>query len=1213
MRRPFLYLSIAAVLATFAVFVPEQAPEVRLQREADRLQRVVIDANADLEALCDEAPRRIGPDSTQGWRAMEPLRDSLARTGSELLLRWYGTRYWTSSLPLDERVLDTLVTAHLRSGSSVYLLSGALSKQGSVHALRLLWYQPPFENRYLRNRFHPSLGVADGVAASIEPGLGPVVRDELGKVLFRLLWADDTPPPSDSAIARLFCTLACSGLLMAALWAWLSAWAEGGRTWAATLGLILLVGAFRWAALVTAPWPAFDGFGLFTPDLLFASTALPSLGDLLITVALLVFITAFARHTLQPTPGPAHPAIAATAGMLVLMAFAGWINNVLISLVRDSRIPLDLFHAQSLDATSAIALLAIAFLLFAWVMLADALTRWIAPGINKTTLGLITVLVFASTHVVYHLLDVYDSVLVLWPLPLLLSLVLMRRRQARFGILPIGQAGALLMIVSLSMLTVHILNRQTFKRIERDRQALAESAGTREDPLIEWLFSEARAAMGEDAEARALMQDTAAIAAAELDTRVRQRFFQGTWNNYDVRLHLFGPQGRLRGTTSREAPPTLNELRARFEQGVPVEGDHTLRNVHRPMEHALYIGALGDMDTSGRARLIVELLPRVLPEGLGFPELLMAGDRAVDRRTDRYARARYERGVLVETSGAFAFPTRWSAGIASEGSLTEMNGFALFATGDAATTAVIIGSQLPTWLDHVTTFSYLFLFYALLATAFLVLRSLIPWNGRPPFGVGGKLRTGILLFAGTAIVLFAFGAQRLLRTDHAAHVTEQLDERSRSAVAELRQHTRLEATIRPDMRRDLDHWIDKASAVLLTDIAAYAPSGELIGTSREQVFNSGLLGTRMDPDAYMAMAIGNQSAFTHEERIGDAAFQAAYRPLLNDRGDVLAYISVPYFARQSEIDDERTAGYVAIVNLFVLLFLLSTLAAAVIANWTTRPLLLLKRGLERIQLGERNDPLPYQGDDELGELVRVYNRKVEELRESAEKLARSERESAWKEMAKQVAHEIKNPLTPMKLGIQHFQHTWDASAPNAKEKLDRFTTSMVEQIDALSRVAGDFSRFAQMSAAHEVVLDLNEVAKNAVALFAGTPNADISLHATTPLMVKADREHLLRVFNNLIKNALQAVPEERRGKVDVMLREEGDQAIVEVRDNGSGIPEGVRDRIFEPSFTTKSSGMGLGLAMVRRMVEQAGGHVRFDTSVGTGTTFVISLPLTTLQ
>ncbi|MBL0045979.1 MAG: hypothetical protein IPP33_16750 [Flavobacteriales bacterium] len=207
----------------------------------------------------------------------------------------------------------------------------------------------------------------------------------------------------------------------------------------------------------------------------------------------------------------------------------------------------------------------------------------------------------------------------------------------------------------------------------------------------------------------------------------------------------------------------------------------------------------------------------------------------------------------------------------------------------------------------------------------------------------------------------------------------------------------------------------------------------------------------------------------------------------------------------------------------------------------------------------------------------MYNRKVSELNESAEKLARSERESAWKEMAKQVAHEIKNPLTPMKLGIQHFQLTWDLGAPDAKAKLDRFSSSMVEQIDALSRVAGDFSRFAQMSAANETLLDLNEVAKSAVALFAGEPNADITLHASSPMVVKADREHLLRVFNNLIKNALQAIPEERRGTIDVVLRAEADKAIAEVRDNGSGIPEEIRSHLrTELHYQEQRHGTGAG-------------------------------------
>ncbi|MEO8733993.1 MAG: ATP-binding protein, partial [Flavobacteriales bacterium] len=301
-------------------------------------------------------------------------------------------------------------------------------------------------------------------------------------------------------------------------------------------------------------------------------------------------------------------------------------------------------------------------------------------------------------------------------------------------------------------------------------------------------------------------------------------------------------------------------------------------------------------------------------------------------------------------------------------------------------------------------------------------------------------------------------------------------------------------------------------------------------------------------------------------------------------------------------------SYAAMVNLFALLFLMSVLAAALITNWTTRPLQLLRRGLERIGLGTRNEPIPYRGNDELGQLVEVYNRKVEELRISAEKLARSERESAWREMARQVAHEIKNPLTPMKLNIQHFQRTWTPDEPDAKERLDRLSAGLVDQIDALSHIADEFTHFAQMPPARPVDLDLGEVARSSVALYAQQPGTTVELEGDEEFNVHIDPDHLLRILNNLIKNAQQAIPPEREGHVRVMLKRAGDEVIMEVRDNGEGISEEWRERIFTPNFTTKSSGMGLGLSMVQRMVEHAGGRVWFETTTGVGTSFFVALP-----
>ncbi|HRT54311.1 MAG TPA: ATP-binding protein, partial [Flavobacteriales bacterium] len=205
----------------------------------------------------------------------------------------------------------------------------------------------------------------------------------------------------------------------------------------------------------------------------------------------------------------------------------------------------------------------------------------------------------------------------------------------------------------------------------------------------------------------------------------------------------------------------------------------------------------------------------------------------------------------------------------------------------------------------------------------------------------------------------------------------------------------------------------------------------------------------------------------------------------------------------------------------------------------------------------------------------------------------------------------KNPLTPMKLNIQHFQHTWRPDSPDAKERLDRFSDHLVDQIDVLSRIANEFSHFAQMPPAHPTALDLGEVADTVVQLFAHSPGCTVRSRPCGPLPVHADREHLLRVFTNLIKNALQAIPEDRDGRVDVILGMEGAEARAEVRDNGSGIPADAMDQVFVPKFTTKTSGMGLGLPMVKRMVENAGGRVWFTSVEGEGSSFFVALPLRT--
>ncbi|MCO5276240.1 MAG: HAMP domain-containing histidine kinase [Flavobacteriales bacterium] len=1185
MRRAVLFLLLALVLGLGASMLHERAPDRRLAGAAASLQAQVDRAAAKLAAGAAETLRRdslfMGAAHGHGEEGQR-------------LYRNHEVVAWTDHAPVPDATLDTSRAAHMLLPDGIYLHAVARVEGRSVHGVRRMWFQPPFENQYLRRQFDSGFRVAPGIVADTTPGLGPVVRDAAGQVMFRLEWAGDEPLPGRRAWMALLLAIAGVASGIAALWLF------AARLRPSPLALlafpVLLLGA-RVATLAHGTFHALAAYPLFNPTLFASSFLMPSLGDLLLNTALLLTAVLFLHRVLRRIPHPAKPWLAAVLALLLLFAAADGLAAVMVALVHDSSVSLDLFRVQNMDGYSLAALGAIGGLLLAWCVLGDALVRWISPQLPLRSALLASVAASAAFIILHHLLGQYDLVLAIWPLPALWLLERMRRRR--------GTIPALVLVAVLAFFTVHVLNRQTFKRTGMDLEVLAESATTREDPVIELLFGEAHRKLEGDAALAARLQGGAGCTSTELDRMVRQPYFSGYWDRYDLRLHLTSKDGRAYCSTSPDAGPSAGPIADRFEQGVPTAAGSGLRLTGRPGEEALYIGRMA----MGGAQLFVEIRTRLVTDGLGFPDLLLAGSRPSYMKPGRFVRARYERGVLTSAIGPFVFPIAWHKPVPQAGLRWTAQGYDLLALGDPHGTLLVLGDRVPSWWDHVTTFSYIFLFLCLLG-GLAALVSLLFRRGRMTgMGVSGKVRLGVAGFAVAGLLLFTFGMRRMLDVRQQQRSTRILEERTRGVLAELRTTLRGEDVLLPATGPYLDHLLTRLSDIFFTDLSLYAPNGKLMATSREQVFNSGLLGRRMDPRAFHRLAAEGASSFVHPEHIGTAAFSTAYMPFRNEQGTVLAYLALPYFARQAEVEQERASGYVALANLFTLLFLLSVVAAALITHWTTRPLELLRRGMERIGLGTGNEPIQYRGNDELGQLVRVYNRKVHELEESAVRLARSERESAWREMARQVAHEIKNPLTPMKLNIQHFQRTWQPGAPDARERLDRFSNNLVEQIDVLSRIAGEFSHFAQMPPAHPAVLDLAQVADAAVQLFANTPDGTVRLQAAIPLPVLADREHLMRVFNNLVNNALQAVPEGRRAEVVVSLRREGAEAVAEVRDNGTGIAEQDRERIFQPSFTTKTSGMGLGLAIVQRMVENAGGRVWFTTEEGKGTSFFVVLPL----
>jgi nitrogen fixation/metabolism regulation signal transduction histidine kinase len=363
--------------------------------------------------------------------------------------------------------------------------------------------------------------------------------------------------------------------------------------------------------------------------------------------------------------------------------------------------------------------------------------------------------------------------------------------------------------------------------------------------------------------------------------------------------------------------------------------------------------------------------------------------------------------------------------------------------------------------------------------------------------------------------------------------------------------------------------------------------------------------------AFTNLAHFRKSEYYQKEKIGKLEYLSAYVPFFNTDNKVIAYLNLPYFRMQSVLAKEISNLIVAVINFTLLLIVITMSLAVFISGRLTSPLSMLSKGIATVGVGKKSEHLAYAGNDEIGELVKQYNRMVDEIEESAHKLANSEREYAWREMAKQIAHEIKNPLTPMKLNVQQLFKSWKDKVPGFDKTLDRFTKNQIEYIDNLSSIAAAFSTFAKMPETAPAEVNILDQIRITLELFKNTENVSFRVHwpRESKIVIYADKEQLNGVFSNLIKNGIQSIPKGREGLITLNIEVKSDKVVVSVSDNGSGISDGLRKNLFTPNFTTKSSGMGLGLSIAKKYIESANGSIWFESEVDKGSVFCFELPV----
>ena len=400
--------------------------------------------------------------------------------------------------------------------------------------------------------------------------------------------------------------------------------------------------------------------------------------------------------------------------------------------------------------------------------------------------------------------------------------------------------------------------------------------------------------------------------------------------------------------------------------------------------------------------------------------------------------------------------------------------------------------------------------------------------------------------------------------------------------------------------------IHEISQVHNMPLNIYGLDGDLILKSNQSFFRD-TTDLQLDPEILVKLNSSSKKRVLKHTTKNDKKFQSSYTYITNTKFKPLGILNIPYLEDDYFITRDLQNFLIKLMEVYLFMLVIAILLAYFLSKYITRSLKTVSEKINQTRLDKRNQKIEIENvSEEISTLVNAYNSMIDELEESAVKLATSEREQAWREMAKQVAHEIKNPLTPMRLSVQNFQRKFDPDDPEMTQKVTEFSNTLINQIDTMSSIASAFSNFAKMPAQQNETLNVPKIVKLALDIF----NEEYILFSAEKeeILAKFDRTQLIRVVTNLVKNAIQAVGGVENPAILVAVTEEEGRACLTVSDNGSGISEENKAKIFEPKFTTKSSGMGLGLAMVKNIVESCDGSITFSSKLNKGTIFKVKFP-----
>lgn len=1086
------------------------------------------------------------------------------------------------------------------------------------------------ESKYFRNSFAHAPDL-DGMYYVDQSGTGEPIYNSRGQELFKLSKYAQNPDQHPSMASLIFKLL---GILFVLIFI-------NGVISEITLVKGFYKGAF-WLLITVVllrfmtywlPIPFnYRSYELFSP-IIYASNVLhSSLGDLLINTLLFFWITFFIkyRHT---KVGAGHQQLvkkySKVIGVAALFLFALCTMNmvsIVSSLVRDSKIPINVADFFNLNIYTVVTFVILTFITLSFFNLSYFLHL---PALNagfslyeRMAIVVVSGLLMVSVSSSSDLVTIKIFALA-WMVLYLFFL------QVRWEDLPgplVASRYFLFWVMFFAATFTAILQFTNNRRLEEKKryaEALALQADNAGENLVKmaisnftnFFWNDNFNRLYDDGDNR-FVKDSLIMAN-----------FSGFLNKFNTRIYTFDANraplynadstsfGLLNALVSNSKPTNVTDL---YIHGS--ESDN-FNYIYRKEISSVYNHAV-------MGYMFVVLSPRKYVNNNLSLELLNNPVIVTGQIPQNYSYAVYKNRQLFSNSKDFEFSDSLSDQQIPKREFRQNNSFKVkelwYNAGNHTT--VVITEKNDDLLSTVTLFAYIFSSFVvvivLLKLSGFIIQSRFKWklikNGLN-FNIRFQVHATLIFISLFSFIIIGISTISFFISRFNKTNKDKLMQSTQILAGEIEESLKQELPLNMKAPNDLDAFYNStlvAQRVIelanlnKQDVNLYDKNGNLEASSQPYIFNENIVSNKMHPNAFEALHGRHRIKFFQQETIGKLKYLSIYVPLYGQNKQVFAYLNTPALNSQYELDQEISSFLVTIINLNALIFLLAGAVASLLTYRITQSFSVIKEDMRKINLGIENEEIQWNRNDEIGDLVKEYNIMVRKLGESARALARSEREGAWKEMARQVAHEIKNPLTPMKLSLQFLQRSAQDPSQDIHSLSKRVSDMLIEQIDQLAKIASDFSQFANIHHTKPETFTIEEIIRPLLLLYNTEDGIDVQYQSSPQInTVRADKVQLRRVFTNLIKNALEASENMDQFAVSIKEQRIEKNVLVTVADKGMGITKEAAARIFVPNFTTKTSGTGLGLAICKGIVENAGGQIWFESEAGKGTTFYVSLPL----